>query len=216
MNNFFRFFWCCLLTSVIFFSCDSMVNNKDNNNNKNKDDDKPSTGKTDEDFVKRLKAFGFNTDSYSLDRDGFASDWEPLEGDYEIPTLSGSNPVYSDNLSSGSARSASPTNGVAGLSSSLFSKMKMTELYVCGSGTGNHYDGLFNLTANTINQVKTFTNSEYIANTVVKTRHLTLTEMHTKTLQLPALTKKTIQLLCIYVYTMLLQITFQQKQLCGQ
>ena len=46
----------------------------------------------------------------------------------------------------------------------------MTELYVCGSGGTAQYDGLFSYESNFTNQVESFTASDYIASTSVKTK----------------------------------------------
>ncbi len=48
--------------------------------------------------------------------------------------------------------------------------MKMTELYVCGSGGTAQYDGLFSYENNSTKQVESFTASDYIASTSVKTK----------------------------------------------
>ncbi len=166
-----------------FTGCDSLIGGKDKNpddttqddgaDDSKKDDSKKDDSKKDakgeKDFKARLESFGFKVDSYETNRPGVDAEWEPLEGDYEIPTLSGKNPVYSDNLVTDSSRSAN-SNAIGNFSSSLFSRMKMTELYVCGSGGTAQYDGLFSYEGNAVNQVESFTPSEYMTNTIVKTK----------------------------------------------
>lgn len=173
MKKIVKVFSCGLLVLSLFsfFSCDSMSGNKDSDSDSNKDKDGSGcyTGSDEESFKARLNSFGFSVENCDALRPEVDSSWEPLEGNYEIPTMSGSSADYKDNVSGNGA-----VGTVSGLASSLFSRMKMTEVYVCGSGTGTQYDGVFNYEGNTINQVSSFTNSDYIANTVVRTKALDL------------------------------------------
>lgn len=167
MKKICKFLFCTLFFFVVFsfFSCGSLFGPNDDSNNNGTQDNEPS--KADNSFKKRLNNFGLSTDSYSINRDGVASDWEPLEGDYEIPTMSGKNPDYLDNLSMGGSRNA---KGVSAFSSSVFSRMKMSELYLCAATENDQdVDGLYSYEGG-ITKLKGFTKSDYISNTLVKTK----------------------------------------------
>lgn len=173
---------CSLLSLAIFsiISCNSPVNNTtDNDKTKITDadiisnDSEAFTGKDEKSFKSRLKSFGLSVDDYSQNRPGVEAGWEPLEGVYEIPSMSGKNYDYKENLNRSASRSASFENDV---STSVIAKMKMPEVYVCGAGSSSGYDGIYSYENGSVSQYYTGSKKDYILKTTVKAKSLDLND----------------------------------------